>query len=78
MYETFLTVGTDCNNDPFTSHFAIVRSYVELSLAKCLTLKPDLSSSEKMYPTKLKFQYNIIVEEDYASSDDISNVYHQV
>ena len=43
---------------------------------KCLTLKPDLaknahvSSSEKMYP--------IMEEEDSASSDDISNVYHQV
>ena len=75
MYETFLTVGTDCNNDPFSSHFAIVRSYVELSLAKSLTLKLDLSSSEKMYPTKVP---NIIEKEDHASSDDISNVYHQV
>ena len=42
---------------------------------KCLTLKPDLSSSEKMYPTKVP---NIIEKEDHASSDDISNVYHQV
>ena len=69
LYKIFLTVGTDCNNDPFTSHFAIVRSYVVSSFPwqKCLTLKPDLaknahvSSSEKMYP--------IIEEEDSASSD---------
>ena len=42
LYETFLTVGTDCNNDPFSSHFAIVRSYVELSLAKMSDTKTRL------------------------------------
>lgn len=42
LYKIFLTVGTDCNNDPFTSHFAIVRSYVELSLAKMSDTKTRL------------------------------------